>query len=131
MKKFAGFPILFVLLVSCSTAVPFTGGEDQLMITRKYVGDFVESTYSAPSKASEPHLIWITTTLESTYGKIAAYSKSCDFNKGERLYIRRILSDNGSVWGEWQYQIESDRDNIKYILSQPQKMNNKVISSWF
>lgn len=131
MKKFAGYILFCLLFISCSTAVPFTGNEDELMITRKYAGDFVEFTYSEPLKASDPRLIWIRTTQESTYGKIAAYSKSCDFRPGERLYIRKILSESGSVWGEWQYQIESDDEKIKYILSQPQKDNNRVINSWF
>lgn len=105
--------------------------EDELFITRKYVGDFIEYSYTKPEKFNDPHLIWIKTTQESTYGKISAYSKTCKFQPGERLYIRRFYFNRGGVWGDWTYQIESDIDNVSYMLSQFQAGNKILDQSWF
>ena len=117
--------------MSCSVTKPTMLKEDELLITRKYVGDFIEYSYVQPDRFSDPHLIWIKTTLESTYGKISAYSKTCKFQPGERLFIRRFYFNRGGVWGDWTYQIESDINNISYMLSQFQSGNKTFDQSWF
>ena len=104
--------------------------EDELFITRKYIGDFIEYSYVKPESFGDPDLIRIKTTMESTYGKISAYSKTCKFQPGERLYIRRFYFNRGGVWGDWAYQIESD-NNKSYMLSQFQSGDKILDKSWF
>jgi hypothetical protein len=131
MKRIIAFSLICFLIISCSPTKPSMQQEDEMFITRKYVGDFIEYRYTQPEKLSDPHLIWIKTTLESIYGKIVAFSKTCQFRPGERLYVRRTYSNRGGVWGDWTYQIESDTDNISYRLSQFQSGNKIMVQSWF
>ena len=82
MKKY-GFILLLALGISCATTeksglLP----EDNLIVTRKYVGNFVDYRHTKPVKFGDPHLIWIKTTNDTTYGKISAYSKKCEFSAG-------------------------------------------------
>lgn len=109
MKKLL-FLILTVLVASCSTYTRSSSQyeEDQLVVTRKYMGDFVEYRHTGAETMSGPNIIWIKTSLDSTYGKISAYGKKCDFLPGDRLYLRRILYSPGGVSGYWEYRIEND-----------------------
>jgi hypothetical protein len=103
------FLILTVMVASCSTYTKSSlQQEDQLVVTRKYMGDFIEYRHTGAETMSGPNIIWIKTSLDSTYGKISAYGKKCDFSPGERLYIRRILYSPGGVSGYWEYRIEND-----------------------
>ncbi len=117
--------------MSCSMTRPAMQQEDEMFITRKYVGNFIGFSYSQPERLGDPHLIWISTSLEDTYGKITAYSKKCKFQPGERLYVRRIYFNRGGVWGDWIYQIESDIDNTSYMLSQFRYGDKTLVQSWF
>lgn len=101
------------------------------MLTRKYVGNFVEYRQHVPVKLGEPYLIWIKTTMDSTYGKISAYSDRCDFRKGDRLFIKRTLLSPGTISSYWIYQIESDDNSIFYRLSDFQHDRKNLINSWF
>jgi len=130
MKKLAFF-FLVVLLSSCAVTNRPAVKEDQLLLTRKYVGDFVDSRYTGPEKFGDPHIIWIKTTMDSTYGKISAYSQKCDFNKGDRLYIRRNYYSPGSAFGYWVYQIESEDNKAFYRLSEFQHQSKVLIQTWF
>jgi len=105
--------------------------EDEMFITRKYVGDFIEYSYVKPENFSDSHQIWIKTTMESTYGKISAYSKTCKFKPGERLYIRKKYFNRGNMWGDWLYEIESDIDNTSYMVSKFQYGDKILVQSWF
>lgn len=131
MKKVIAFLIFFISLVSCSITNPSFQQEGELFITRKYVGDFIDYSYTQPDKLEDPHLIWIRTTMESSYGKIAVNSKTCCFEPGERLYVSRINSNRGSVWSSWTYRLESDRHNIGYMVSQTQSANKGLVRTWF
>ncbi len=104
--------------MSCSLTKQAVVNEDEMFITRKYVGDFMEYSCKPPDRFGDPYLIWIKTTLEETYGRIGAYSKICKFHSGERLYICKKYINRGGIWGDWIYQIESDTDKTSYILSQ-------------
>jgi hypothetical protein len=117
--------------MSCSLTKRSMIKEDEMFITRKYVGNFIEYRYAQPDRFGDPHLIWIKTTLESTYGVISAYSKICKFLPGERLYLHRIYSNRGGAWGDWIYLIESDIDNTSYRLSQFQYGDKILVQSWF
>jgi hypothetical protein len=131
MKRVIAFSSICFLIMSCSSTRQSRLQEDELFITRKYVGNFIEYSYTQPHRLSDPHLIWIRTTLESTYGKITAYSKICKFQPGERLYVRRIYFNRGGVWGDWIYRIESDINNTSYRLNQFMSGDKMLIQSGF
>lgn len=101
------------------------------MLTRKYVGNFVEYRQYIPEKIGDPYLIWIKTTMDSTYGKISAYSERCDFNIGDRLYIKRIELSPGIISTYYEYQIESDDNPSFYRLSNFQHDRKNLIQNWF
>ena len=127
----SGIIIYFILLgVSCATAeksglLP----EDELSLTRKYVGNFVDFRITEKARFGDPHIIWIKTTQDSVYGKISAYSRKCEFEPGERLYIRRIYVSPG-VFGHWVYQIENDY-RLWYKISEFQYGKKVLAQSWF
>ena len=123
--------IILLLLASCASTKQSGVQEDSLILTRKYVGNFVEYRQHIPEKFGEPYLIWIKTTMDSTYGKISAYSERCDFKEGDRLYIKRIQLSPGPVSTYWEYQIESDDNSISYKLSEFQHDRKNLIRNWF
>jgi len=69
--------------------------------------------------------------MDSTYGKISAFSERCDFKPGDRLYIKRNLVSPGPISTYWEYQIESDDNSIVYRLSDFQHDRKNLIGSWF
>lgn len=121
----------FILLTACATTKQSSMEEDSILITRKYVGNFVEYRQHIPEKLGEPYLIWIKTTMDSTLGKISAYGERCDFQKGDRLYIKRILLSPGVLSSYWEYQIESDDSQFTYRLSEFQHDRKNLINTWF
>jgi len=123
--------IILLLLASCASTKQSGVQEDSLIITRKYVGNFIEYRQHIPEKFGEPYLIWIKTTMDSTYGKISAYSERCDFKEGDRLYIKRIQLSPGPVSTYWEYQIESDDNSVSYKLSEFQHDRKNLIRNWF
>jgi len=130
MKKLIFFCL--VVLTACATLTkPTSLQEDELILTRKYVGNFVEYRPYLPEKFSDPYLIWIKTTMDSTYGKISAYSQKCEFNSGDRLYLRRVYYTPGMASGYWIYQIESADNRIYYRLSEFQHDSKIFIDTWF
>jgi hypothetical protein len=129
MKRIIVPAAVCFLVMSCSmTKIPMVQ-EDQLFLIRRYAGNFIGYSYTQPDKFGNPHLIWIQTTMEDTYGEISAYSRKCRFEPGERLYIRRIYSRSGGVFGSWIYQIESDINKTSYILSQFRYENKILVQS--
>ncbi len=129
MKRILIFSL--VILASCATTKQSSVKEDSLMLTRKYVGDFVDYRQYIPEKLGDPYLIWIKTTMDSTYGKITAYSERCDFKKGDRLYIKRIALSPGLVTTYYEYRIESEDNPSFYRLSDYQHDRKNLIQSWF
>lgn len=130
MKKAFIFLILFVIVAACASSGKMIK-EDEFIITRRYVGDFVEYRNTRPARFGDPHVIWIKTNLEPAYGEISAYSKTCEFKPGERLYIRRTYSSRGGMWGGWTYRIESDSVKKNYILSQFRDGEKTLVQTWF
>ncbi len=120
-----------ILLSSCATTQKPQVREDSLILTRKYVGNFVEYRQHIPEKFGEPYLIWIKTTMDSTLGKIAAYGERCDFRQGDRLYIKRIHLSPGPISSYWEYRIESDDNPVTYRLSEYQSDRKNLIKNWF
>jgi len=129
MKK--ALYIGFLLLTACASTKQSSVKEDSILLTRKYVGNFVEYRQHIPEKLGEPYLIWIKTTMDSTYGKISAYGERCDFQKGNRLFVRRIMLSPGPLSTYWEYLIESDENPVTYKLSEFQHDRKNLISTWF
>ena len=124
--------MLVAIMVSCSTTRKGTSGiaEDDLIITRKYVGDFIEYRHTGPENYEGPNIIWIKTTMENQYGKISAYGRKCDFASGDRLYLRRIFYSPGIVSGYWVYVIENDQ-SVSYRATDLQHDREVYIRTWF
>jgi hypothetical protein len=123
--------ILFSFMAACGTSKKSAQfpAEDDLFITRRYVGDFVSCTYSKPVVPGGPHQIAIKTTLDSLYGDISVYSKKCDFILGQRLYLRRTYVPSG-VFGYWIYQVEND-SSVFYRVSEFQMDDKILVQTWF
>ena len=104
--------------------------EEGLVITRKYVGSFLEYRHTGYETTEGPNLIWIKTSMENTYGKISAYGKKCEFSAGDKLYLRRIYYSPGGISGYWTYQIENDA-SVYYRVTDFQNDKKVFVESWF
>lgn len=127
MKKLLFFLLPF-FVISCVTVKEVQ--EDQLILSRRYVGNFIEFRQTGPKDGNGPNIIWIKTSLEDRYGKISAYGKKCDFSPGERLYLRRTLLSPGMVSGYWEYHIEND-STLSYKATEFQHDKKTQIETWF
>lgn len=131
--KFKGFliPVLFIIVVSCGTAgkTATEPEEDKLYVTRMYIGDYLDFRHTAPARIGDPHLIWIKTSRDTTFGKISAFSRDCEFRPGDRLYLRRKYVTPG-VFGYWMYQIEND-SSVFYRVSEYQNDRKVLVQSWY
>lgn len=109
---------LLILLVGagCSIIKRVNIEEEVLMITRKYVGTYLEYRYVDPGWRY-PNTCWIKTSFDTIYGKIPVAGKEINFVAGEPLYLRRVyMSLPGNAGGFWYYQLESDRSKYTYPL---------------
>jgi hypothetical protein len=123
MKKLL-FLVLMGIIISCSTANKSSSllKEDQFFITRRYIGNFMDYCHTGPQIVGGTDLIWIKTTVYSTYGKISAYSKTCEFSVGDKIYLKTTNSTPGN-FGDWEYQIEND-SSVNYRISDFRFENN-------
>jgi hypothetical protein len=98
------------IITSCGFLKQFSlsDNEDEMIISRKYIGNFIEYRYTGSEDIAGPNIIWIKTTMENQYGKISALGKNCEFKKGDRLYLKRRLYDPGIGAGYWIFYIEND-----------------------
>jgi hypothetical protein len=118
------FLILICLTASCSISNKSSSSleEDRLIITRKYIGNFIEYYHTGPQIVGGKDLIWIKTTVYSTFGKISAYGKTCRFSAGERIYLKPT-NITPPEFGNWEYQIEND-SSVFYKVSEYRFENN-------
>jgi hypothetical protein len=123
--------IIIALLSSCATTQKSSVKEDSLIVTRKYVGNYLDYRQHVPEKFGQPYLIFIKTTQDSALGKITAYGEGCSFRKGDRLYVKRIQLSPGPISSYWEYQIESDDNPVYYKLSEFQNDRKNLIKDWF
>jgi hypothetical protein len=100
-----------------------------LISRRKYIGEFIDYRHTDPETLGCMHLIWIKTTLYNSFGKLAAYGKSCDFTPGEKIYLKRLYSTPGAN-GNWQYQVENDSMDF-YLVSDFRYENNALVQASF
>jgi hypothetical protein len=125
--------MLFILSgVSCAvTKKPGLMPEDELFVTRKYVGNFVGFDAIDTVSFGNPNVLSITTTLDTIYGKISVYSKKCDFVPGDRLYIRRVFQTTG-VFGSWIYNIENENTTrVSYKISEFRNGDKVLAQRWY
>jgi hypothetical protein len=105
--------------------------EDELFITRKYVGNFLEYRITPPQRFTDPTIVWVKTTQDSIYGKISIYSKECQFKPKDRLYLRRQYQTPG-IWGYWEYRLENNEENpITYRVSEFQYGKKVLVQDLF
>lgn len=123
--------ILMVAAASCSsTKKSATLPEDELFITKKYVGDFVDYRITT-DKFANPPIMWVKTTQDSIFGKIMVYSRKCEYQPGEKLYIKRVYYNMG-ISGYWVYQLENnDEKPIWYRISEFQHDKKVLVQTWF
>jgi hypothetical protein len=131
MRNIAGIIVLVLLTAGCRTTGKLSKDNEEMVVTRKYVGTFIEFRQTPPARFGDPNLIWIKTTMAGTYGRISAYSKECSFEAGGRLYIRKIYMMPGGVSGYWEYQIESDDETVSYRLTEFQNDKKVSVTAWF
>ena len=124
--------IVIVITASCSSLrkSPSGGDEGGIVITRKYVGNYVDHRLTGPENYDGPNIIWIKTTMEATYGVISAYGRRCDFAEGDRIYIRRVYYSPGIVSGYWVYYVEND-EAVSYRATDLQHDREVFIKAWF
>lgn len=103
--------------------------EAEMPVTRKYIGNFIDYIYTGPDISANINLIWIRTTIFNSYGKISAFGKVCEFNEGDKIYLRRMYSTPGP-YGNWEYQIEND-SSVVYRLSNYRYENNVLVQNVF
>ncbi len=109
MKKLI-FIVFVGMICSCSSFKESSTSpqEEEIIIIRKYVGVFLEYRHTGPDNFAGKNIIWIKTTMDSTYGKFSAYGKMCSFKPGDRLFLTRNYYSPGSISGYWIYMIEND-----------------------
>jgi hypothetical protein len=131
MKKLI-FIVLVGITFSCSSFKESGTNprEDEIFITRKYIGDFIEYRQTGPDNFAGINLIWIKTSMDSTLGKISAYGKKCEFRPGERLFLTRNFYAPGSVSGFWIYMIEND-STISYRVTEYQYDKKIMVQTMF
>jgi hypothetical protein len=104
--------------------------EDELLVSRKYVGNFIDYRQTGPKTYNGPNLIWIKTSMEDTFGKISAYGKKCKFSVGDKLFIKRTYYSPGEVSGSWVYRIEND-SSVYYRVTDFQHDHKVLVETWF
>jgi hypothetical protein len=104
--------------------------EDELFISRKYVGSFIDYRQTGPATYNGTNLIWIKTSMENTYGKISAYGKKCEFSIGDNLYLTRTYYSPGGVSGSWVYRIEND-SSLYYKVTDLQHDHKVLVETFF
>jgi hypothetical protein len=122
--------IIIGSLFACSTQKPAPSAQkkDDIFLTRKYIGNFVDYRHTGPEIIGGTDLIWITTTVVSSFGKISAYGRTCDFSPGERVYLKTTYPGPGNV-GLFGYIIEND-SLVCYRVSEYQYNNKSFVRSW-
>ncbi len=116
---------IILILSSCATTQKTGFQENELSVSRKYVGLFVDYRVT-----SDPVILWIKTD-NPEYGRISAFDNKCDFIPGERLYLRKKFLNPGGITGNWVYQIEGDQSGAYYKLSEFQHDKKVLVQSWF
>lgn len=121
------YPALIIIFITaCSVREPAIQ-QEQIMLTRKYAGNLLDYRRIEGGGLMDPDIIWLKTTLENVYGKIGIYvSGKFELDINERLYIRRVLTDNPGM-NQWTYFLESDDGEIFYRLRSSRKGEEVIL----
>jgi hypothetical protein len=128
MKKF--YFLLLILSFGSCISLKKSGletREEEIIVTRKYIGNFIDYYHTDPKVTGNSDLIWIKTTVYSSFGKLSAYSKECRFVPGERIYLQPVNASPGN-YGYWEYKIEND-SAVSYRVSDYRYENNMFVKS--
>lgn len=130
MKKFL---LIFItgIVISCTVVnkSSYYQDENELINTRRYIGEFIDYCHTGSEIFGGANLIWIKTTLYNRYGKISAYGGKCDFTAGDKIYLRRLYTTPGA-YGIWSYQIEND-SSVFYRVSEYRFEHNVLVQAVF
>lgn len=109
-------PILLILFVIFGCSATRSSNEGSLVITRKYVGNFLDFRQAGEGGPLDPYIYWIKTTLEEEYGKIGVYAKGrMGFTLNDRLYLSRSFYQH-SAMNRWEYKLESSDKQLYYFI---------------
>ena len=119
------------IIISCSSLKQSgsTINEDELLHTRKYIGNYIECFHTGPDTYGSVNLIWIKTTLYPDFGQLSVYGRDCAFSSGDRIYLRsRYLSDGS--FGNWEYLVENE-SSLSYRLSEYRSGDKVLVQELF
>jgi len=133
--------ILLTAMVLSSCAILKEPGllpEDELFQTRKYVGLFLDYELISPAKFGSAPVMLVRTEMPHVYNgnpttkimNILIYSRRCDYDLGDKIYIRRMQIPINSLESHWVYYLECD-GNPSYKLRQFEFDNKLLVQSWF
>lgn len=125
------FFLITGLIISCSSGKrSYTNLQnDELSVTRRYIGNFIDYHHTGPEIFGGVNLIWIRTTQFSSFGKISVYGKECKFSSGDKIYLKRLYSTPGP-YGLWEYEIDND-SSVVYRMSNYRYENNVLAQAAF
>jgi hypothetical protein len=123
MKKLL-YLVLLGVITSCNTTKKSSSNihEDELLISRKYIGNFIDYYHTGPEIVGGKDLVWIKTTVYNSYGKISVYGRTCSFSVGDKIYMKPVYTTPGN-FGYWEYQVEND-SSVSYKVSEYRFENN-------
>lgn len=128
MKKLL-YLLLLGVIVSCNITKKTSSNisEDELLISRKYIGNFIDCYHTGPEIVGGKDLIWIKTTVYNSFGKISVYGRTCSFSVGDKIYMKPVHTTPGN-YGYWEYQVEND-SSINYKVSEYRYENNVFLKN--
>lgn len=112
-----------LLLASCATTKPDFLPEDQMFITRKYIGDVVRC--SEPSRVNGNY---ITEIKINTGDLLQVYCRKCKFTTGDRLYVR--IEDLGDTFANSLVYVVESRSGT-YRISQMEYGDKLLVQESF
>ncbi len=90
--------------------------EDQLIQSRKYIGDFIDYCGTETDTYEHLNLVWIKTTEFNEYGQLSAFTRDCKFQPGDRIYLKSFFHTNGR-FGNWEHRIENE-SSVSYRVNE-------------
>jgi hypothetical protein len=123
------FLTFIIIFLSCSITKRSSSlqPEEQISLTRRYIGNFIDYYHTDPKVVGGKDIIWIKTTVYNSFGKISAYGQKCDFSVGDKIYLKSI-SSSPDKYGNWVFQIENDY-TVSYRVSEYRFENNSFTST--
>ena len=113
-----------IFIASCSAIKPIP--EDTMIITRKYVGTYLDYRRTLGEGVLDPDIFWIKTSLEEEFGKIGVYAKGeMSLSLNDRLYLRRTHYHHPAM-SSWVYHLESGDQQVFYVVFGTNKDSTRI-----